>query len=75
MGHRRTTSILSEPRQTRVRRGPDLGPDLRAMRRLAKATSVLLGLGVGAAAGLCLLVSGLLRLGEFFVTRGTGGVT
>jgi len=28
-----------------------------------------------AAAGLCLLVSGLLRLGEFFVTRGTGGVT
>jgi hypothetical protein len=26
------------------------------------------------AAGLCLLVSGLLRLGEFFVTRGTGGV-
>jgi len=28
-----------------------------------------------AAAGLCLLVSGLLRLGEFFVTHGTGGVT
>jgi len=28
-----------------------------------------------AAAGLCLLVSGLLRLGEFFVTQGTGGVT
>jgi hypothetical protein len=24
---------------------------------------------------LCLLVSGLLRLGEFFVTHGTGGVT
>ena len=28
-----------------------------------------------AAAGLCLLLSGLLRLGEFFVARGTGGVT
>ena len=28
-----------------------------------------------AAAGLCLLVSGLLRLGEYFVTQGTGGVT
>ena len=28
-----------------------------------------------AAAGMCLLVSGLLRLGEFFVTQGTGGVT
>jgi hypothetical protein len=28
-----------------------------------------------AAAGLCLLVSGLLRLGEFFVNHGTGGVT
>ena len=28
-----------------------------------------------AAAGLCLLVSGLLRLGEFFVTHGAGGVT
>ncbi|MHB8656192.1 MAG: hypothetical protein ACYDA9_20235 [Terriglobia bacterium] len=28
-----------------------------------------------AAAGLCLMVSGLLRLGEFFVTQGTGGVT
>ena len=28
-----------------------------------------------AAAGLCLLLSGLLRLGEFFVTHGTGGVT
>jgi len=27
------------------------------------------------AAGLCLLISGLLRLGEFFVTQGTGGVT
>jgi hypothetical protein len=27
------------------------------------------------AAGLCLMVSGLLRLAEFFVTRGTGGVT
>jgi hypothetical protein len=28
-----------------------------------------------AAAGLCLLLSGLLRLAEFFVTQGTGGVT
>ena len=28
-----------------------------------------------AAAGLCLLVSGLLRLAEFFVAQGTGGVT
>jgi len=28
-----------------------------------------------AAAGLCLLLSGVLRLGEFFVTQGTGGVT
>ena len=28
-----------------------------------------------AAAGLCLLLSGLLRLGEFFVAHGTGGVT
>jgi hypothetical protein len=28
-----------------------------------------------AAAGFCLMVSGLLRLGEFFVTHGTGGVT
>jgi len=28
-----------------------------------------------AAAALCLLLSGLLRLGEFFVTQGTGGVT
>ena len=28
-----------------------------------------------AAAGLCLLMSGLLRLGEYFVTQGTGGVT
>ena len=28
-----------------------------------------------AAAGLCLLVSGLLRLGEFFVTHGAGGIT
>jgi hypothetical protein len=28
-----------------------------------------------AAAGMCLLVSGLVRLGEFFVTQGTGGVT
>ena len=28
-----------------------------------------------AAAGLCLLLSGVLRLGEFFVTHGTGGVT
>ncbi len=28
-----------------------------------------------AAAGLCLLVSGLLRLGEFFVNQGTGGIT
>ena len=28
-----------------------------------------------AAAGLCLLVSGLLRLAEFFVTHGTGGIT
>jgi hypothetical protein len=28
-----------------------------------------------AAAGLCLLLSGVLRLGEFFVTKGTGGVT
>jgi len=28
-----------------------------------------------AAAGLCLLVSGLLRLGEFFVSHGTGGIT
>ena len=27
------------------------------------------------AAGLCLLLSGLLRLGEFFITRGVGGVT
>jgi hypothetical protein len=27
------------------------------------------------AAGLCLLVSGLVRLAEFFVVRGTGGVT
>jgi len=27
------------------------------------------------AAGLCLLLSGLVRLAEFFVTRGTGGVT
>ena len=27
-----------------------------------------------AAAGLCLLVSGFLRLGEFFVKQGTGGV-
>ena len=27
------------------------------------------------AAGLCLMVSGLLRLAEFFVTQGTGGVT
>jgi hypothetical protein len=27
-----------------------------------------------AAAGLCLLVSGLLRLGEFFVIHGTGGI-
>ena len=28
-----------------------------------------------AAAGLCLLLSGVLRLGEFFVSQGTGGVT
>jgi hypothetical protein len=28
-----------------------------------------------AAAGLCLMVSGLLRLTEFFVAQGTGGVT
>ena len=28
-----------------------------------------------AAAGLCLMVSGLLRLAEFFVAQGTGGVT
>lgn len=28
-----------------------------------------------ASAGLCLLVSGLLRLAEFFVTQGTAGVT
>lgn len=28
-----------------------------------------------AAAGLCLLVSGFLRLGEFFVSQGQGGVT
>jgi hypothetical protein len=28
-----------------------------------------------AAAGLCLMVSGLLRLAEFFVYQGTGGVT
>ena len=28
-----------------------------------------------AAAGLCLMVSGLLRLGEFFVAQGTAGVT
>ena len=28
-----------------------------------------------AVAGLCLLVSGLLRLAEFFVAQGTGGVT
>jgi hypothetical protein len=28
-----------------------------------------------ATAGLCLLVSGLLRLAEFFVAQGTGGVT
>ena len=28
-----------------------------------------------AAAGLCLLVSGLLRLAEFFVSKGTGGVS
>ena len=28
-----------------------------------------------AAAGLCLLVSGLLRLAEFFVSQGTGGVS
>jgi len=28
-----------------------------------------------AAAGLCLLVSGLVRLGEFFVTHGAGGIT
>ena len=28
-----------------------------------------------AAAGLCLLVSGLLRLCEFFIAKGTGGVT
>jgi len=28
-----------------------------------------------AAAGLCLMVSGLLRLAEFFVSQGTGGVT
>ena len=28
-----------------------------------------------AAAGLCLLVSGLLRLAEFFVNQGTGGVS
>jgi hypothetical protein len=27
------------------------------------------------AAGLCLLLSGLMRLAEFFVTQGTGGVT
>jgi hypothetical protein len=27
------------------------------------------------AAGLCLLVSGFVRLAEFFVQRGTGGVT
>ena len=27
------------------------------------------------AAGLCLLVSGLLRLAEYFVTQGVGGVT
>jgi hypothetical protein len=27
------------------------------------------------AAGLCLMVSGLLRLAEFFVTQGTGGVS
>jgi hypothetical protein len=27
------------------------------------------------AAGLCLLLSGLVRLAEFFVTHGTGGVT
>ncbi len=27
------------------------------------------------AAGLCLMLSGLLRLAEFFVTQGTGGVT
>jgi hypothetical protein len=27
------------------------------------------------AAGLCLLLSGLVRLAEFFVTQGTGGVT
>jgi hypothetical protein len=27
------------------------------------------------AAGLCLLVSGLLRLAEYFVAQGTGGVT
>jgi hypothetical protein len=26
-------------------------------------------------AALCLMVSGLLRLAEFFVTQGTGGVT
>jgi hypothetical protein len=26
------------------------------------------------AAGLCLLLSGLLRLAEFFVARGTGGI-
>jgi hypothetical protein len=28
-----------------------------------------------AAAGLCLLLSGVLRLAEFFVSRGTGGLT
>jgi hypothetical protein len=28
-----------------------------------------------ATAGFCLMVSGLLRLGEFFVKQGTGGVT
>jgi len=27
------------------------------------------------AAGLCLMISGLLRLAEFFVAQGTGGVT
>ena len=28
-----------------------------------------------AAAGMCLMVSGFLRLGEFFVSKGTGGVS